>query len=319
MENESMDPFSQGLLGASLSQSFSKKSEIKTASLIGILSGMAADLDVFFLFHLDRILRVAYHRHFTHSIFFIPIGALFVSLALHVFLKHKISFKKNYFYSLLAYATHGVLDACTSYGTALYWPIHNDRVSWEIISIIDPLFTLPLILLIIFSLKRKSILLSRAAFVWCLMVLSFGFIQKMRAQSTIQEKILDRNHKAERLLVKPSGFNTLKWRTVYKYEGRYYVDGVINKMSSEFVKGSSIQALDSTLGLSEKQLEGLEIFRWFTNDWLALHPDYSNLIIDIRYGFPFASLESIWGIEIDLNSKDYPKYRSLMREKMIED
>ena len=36
--------------------------------------------------------------------------------------------------------THGLIDACTSYGTLLYWPISHHRESWDIISIIDPIF-----------------------------------------------------------------------------------------------------------------------------------------------------------------------------------
>ena len=312
-----MDPFSQGLLGASLSQSLSKKSELKIASLIGLLSGMAADLDVFLLLHLDRLLRLAYHRHFTHSIFFIPIGALFVSIILHLFLKNKISFKKNYFYSFFAYATHGLLDACTSYGTNLYWPVSNIRVSWDIISIIDPLFTIPVIFLIIFSLKRKSVLLSRFAFLWCLIALGFGFFQKMRSYNLIQIKLSERQHKAEKILVKPTGFNTLKWRTVYEYQGRYYVDGIVNKVSSSFIEGSSIKKLElGSLKLKGKQLEGAEIFRWFANDWIALYPNNLNLIMDVRYGYPFASLVPLWGIEIDFASEDYPKYRNFIRERL---
>ena len=34
-----------------------------------------------------------------------------------------ISFKETWIYSTLGYATHGLLDACTSYGTLLFWPL----------------------------------------------------------------------------------------------------------------------------------------------------------------------------------------------------
>ena len=39
--------------------------------------------------------------------------------------------------------THPLLDAHTAYGTQLFWPFSDERFAWSIISIIDPLFTLP--------------------------------------------------------------------------------------------------------------------------------------------------------------------------------
>ena len=52
-----------------------------------------------------------------------------------------MSFKQIYLFSFLGYFSHGLLDACTSYGTVLFWPLSNQRVGLNIISIIDPLFT----------------------------------------------------------------------------------------------------------------------------------------------------------------------------------
>ena len=46
-------------------------------------------------------------------------------------------------YSTIGYATHGIIDSLTSYGTQLFWPFSNDRFATNTISIIDPLFTLP--------------------------------------------------------------------------------------------------------------------------------------------------------------------------------
>ena len=42
-----MDPLSQGLVGATASQSLSNRKDIVTATALGFLSGMAADLDIF--------------------------------------------------------------------------------------------------------------------------------------------------------------------------------------------------------------------------------------------------------------------------------
>ena len=66
--------------------------------------------------------------------------------------------KQDYFICLMGYASHGFLDAMTSYGTQLLWPFTNTRVSWDLISIIDPIFTSMLILGLILSMIKSKII-----------------------------------------------------------------------------------------------------------------------------------------------------------------
>ena len=151
-----MDPCTQGLLGASLSCALAKRDKLKVAATLGAIGGMAPDLDIFIRSVNDQLLFIEYHRHFTHSLIFIPFGALIITILLYPFMKIKNSFKSVYYYLFLGFSTHGLLDACTSYGTSLLWPFSDYRVARNIISIIDPIFTLTLLFFIIFSLLKKK-------------------------------------------------------------------------------------------------------------------------------------------------------------------
>ena len=71
-----MDPFTQGIVGTTVAQTATKKNTLVIASVIGLLSGLAPDLDIFIRSSTDPLLFLEYHRHFTHSLIFIPIGAL---------------------------------------------------------------------------------------------------------------------------------------------------------------------------------------------------------------------------------------------------
>ena len=71
-----MDIFTQALLGSAVAQLGAKKSEIKIATFIGCIGGILADADIFIQSANDPLLFLDYHRHFTHAIAFIPIGAL---------------------------------------------------------------------------------------------------------------------------------------------------------------------------------------------------------------------------------------------------
>ena len=150
-----MDPISQAVVGVTAAKS-QNKSNTLLVILIAASAGMAPDLDILINSDKNPLLSVAYHRHFTHSFFFIPFGALIVSAFYYFFLKNKFKFKRIYLISFSAYATHGLLDACTSYGTLLYWPFSNERVAWNLISVIDPVFTITLILFLFLSFFLKK-------------------------------------------------------------------------------------------------------------------------------------------------------------------
>ena len=75
-----MDPFTQGIVGTTVAQSGSKRDTLVIASIIGLLAGLSADLDIFIRSSTDPLLFLEYHRHFTHSIFFIPFGAFLITL-----------------------------------------------------------------------------------------------------------------------------------------------------------------------------------------------------------------------------------------------
>ena len=85
-----MDPITQGTIGAVLPQALGKKN-LGIVALLGFLSGMAPDLDIFIRSSTDPLLSLEYHRQFTHSIVFIPFGGLICALFLFVVFKINFS------------------------------------------------------------------------------------------------------------------------------------------------------------------------------------------------------------------------------------
>ena len=78
-----MDPVTQGAFGAVFAQLKGRQKDLAKAGVIGALAGMAPDLDILIRSDTDPLLALEYHRHFSHSLSFIPIGGLIVSLVLH--------------------------------------------------------------------------------------------------------------------------------------------------------------------------------------------------------------------------------------------
>ncbi|MDG2353505.1 MAG: metal-dependent hydrolase [Gammaproteobacteria bacterium] len=306
-----MDPLSQAVLGATLSQSSAgKKLNQLSVMVVGALAGMAPDLDAFIRSETDPLLFLDFHRQFTHSLAFIPLGALVCALVFYYFwfnrrwAKVKLSFLQVYLFSFIGYATHGFLDANTSYGTQLLWPFSNERIAWDTVSIVDPLLTLPLVVLVVLSVRRKTSRYARIALVYAVLFLSFGLIQQQRAEQSLMALSQQRGHTVERLLVKPSFGNRHVWKMIYEYDGHYYVDAVRLLWDRQFIKGDSIQKLDVARDLpylSERSqsAKDIERFRWSSNDFLALNPDNTNQIIDVRNSMLPNSIQLLFGIELN--------------------
>ena len=117
-----MDPLTQGVLGATLPQASVSGRYAASAGLLGFLSGLAADLDVLIRSSTDPLLFLEYHRQFTHSLMFVPFGGLICAAVLHFVIGRRrgLSFRQTWLFCTLGYATHALLDACTTYGTMLF-------------------------------------------------------------------------------------------------------------------------------------------------------------------------------------------------------
>ena len=320
-----MDPVTQGVLGGVAARQFDSFDSVEdryanngvgqkiSVVLIGALAGMAADLDVLIRSNTDPLLFLEYHRHFTHALVFIPVGALLCALVLSGALKllrrkKQITFKQMYLWCFAGYATHALLDACTTYGTQLLWPFSDVRVAWNNVSVIDPLFTIPLLVLLVVSVVREAKIWAIASAAYVFFYLGLGVYQQHRALDFVEELISKRGHTPINLGVKPSFANLLAWKSVYEYQDRYYVDAVSIGFGRRIYPGVSVEKLKVSehfpwLDKQSQQAKDIERFRWFSNDHLALDPADKNRIIDVRYSVIPNQVTGMWGIRLD-SSKD---------------
>lgn len=300
-----MDPLTQGVLGASLPQATGARRHAASAGLLGFFAGMAADLDVLIRSSTDPLLFLEYHRQFTHSLVFVPIGGLICAVVLHyVFGRRRgLLFKQSWLFCTLGYATHALLDACTTYGTMLFWPFSQERIAWNTISIIDPLFTLPIALAVIAAGRRGRPLYARLALLWAFGYMALGLWQRNEAVEMGYTLAQQRGHAPLRLEAKPSFANILVWKIVYETDDRFYVDAVRARLAPRVFSGDSVQKLVIDrdmpwLDQNSQQARDIERFRWFSNGYIARDPVYANRIIDVRYSLIPNEVAPLWSIEL---------------------
>lgn len=298
-----MDPITQGAAGASLAQTFSNKKQLLLAGLLGLLSGMAPDLDILIRSDQDPLLSLEFHRQFTHSLIFIPIGGLICAGFFYLILGRfmQAGFKQTYIYCTLGYATHGLLDTCTSYGTQLLWPFTNTRYSWDTISIIDPLLSLPLLILIILAGLLSRPRYALAGVIWVIAYQCTGFYQNQRASEIGWQLAQQRGHQPVRLVAKPTLGNIILWKVIYEVNDGFYTDGVRVGLTTKVYPGTFTAKLNVEknfpwLDKASQQARDLQRFAWFSQGFVAVDRQQPNRVIDVRYSLLPNQSKGLWSI-----------------------
>ena len=298
-----MDPISQGAFGAIFAQTISSRKKYMAVALLGCIAGFSPDLDVLIRSSSDPLLKLEFHRQFTHSLVFIPFGALIVTLLTRFIFKKYLDFSTSFFVCFIGYATHGLLDACTSYGTQLFWPFTNERISWNNISVVDPFLTIPILTFIILTIIKRKKWISILGLTYIFLYLGIGFFQNNRAETAGKTLAKERGHQGMRLTVKPSLGNLILWKTIYEDNGYYYVDAVRLLSEVENCPGTKIKKLNvasdfPNLKQNSQQFKDIKRFYWFSQDYLGLAND-KNVITDVRYSAVPNEVDGLWGIKID--------------------
>ena len=126
-----------------------------------------------------------------------------------------------------ALATHVLLDSFTVYGTQIFWPLSATPMTWSTIFIIDPLYTLPLLIGIISALVARrtatwghtvngiGLVLSTAYLIWTLGA-------KLHVEQVARHSLNAQGIAATRVLTTPTPFNSLLWRVLSVDDDDYY-------------------------------------------------------------------------------------------------
>ena len=301
-----MDIITQGVIGAVAAQAFARPEHQRRAALAGGLGGLLPDADVLIRSATDPLLSLEYHRHFTHSIAFVPLGALIAGSLAWLLLRCRVPWSALFLPALIGWATHGPIDASTSYGTRLYWPFTDERVAWNLISIIDPLFTVPLIIACIWGARCLLAKPPRVALGLCVVYLCLCSVQHARALGALERLVEERGHaEAARLEAKPSLGNNFLFRCFYELGGEYHVEairvpwwGPAAALGGERHPVFDAEDFSRRFGLDPVQRRDIERFRAFSDGFLIEDSRFEGVVSDFRYAALPGSVAPLWGVEV---------------------
>ena len=141
-----VDTITHAAVGAALGEWLLGKRLGTRALAGGALIGILPDLDALPLPFCDTAGVLWWHRGPSHSLLFMIAVAVAVAPWLAKRWKRdKVSKVVAGFFVFAVWGSHVLLDCFTVYGTAVWWPFPLPRVAFNQLFIIDPLFTLPLL------------------------------------------------------------------------------------------------------------------------------------------------------------------------------
>lgn len=306
-----MDIVTHGLLGALVAQSISRSRNLRIATLIGGVVALLPDLDVLIQHERDPLLVLEYHRHFTHSLLFAPLPALLITLLMAPLVRQDLSRVRLFMLGLLAYASACLLDACTSYGTHLLWPLADEPLSLSIIAVVDPLFTLILLIAVIIAWRahdRQKALIGLAVAGAYLLL---GWAQQQRALEAASALATERQLSPVQVQAKPTLGNILLWRSVaVTTDHHIQVDAIHVSFSTRIYPGErraliNPKTWDQVTTGSRAQRDLLR-YQQINHPLLVAHSQDPRMIGDARYAMLPTSADPLWGLEINPQQQDQP-------------
>lgn len=211
-----MDSLTQIVLGAAVGEAVLGKKIGNKALLYGAIGGTIPDLDVFLGAFTDTITAIEVHRGLSHSILFaIIVSPLLGWLVNALERKQQVGWQqwsKLFFWSLF---THPLLDAFTTWGTQLFWPFQL-KIAFNTIFVIDPLYTLPLLLCCIAILFCKPESKLRRRFNRFGLILSSSYLfctlaLKSIAYKKIENALTNQGIQYIAISTRPAPLNTILW------------------------------------------------------------------------------------------------------------
>lgn len=283
-----MDSITQAVLGATVAAVCVPKQHRRKAAMVGGMLGTLPDLDVLIDYG-DDVSNFTNHRGFSHSLFVLfPFSLLLWGILKTFYEPVKTAPKPWLMAILLALMTHPILDAHTAYGTQLLWPLSSSPVMWSTIFIIDPLYTLPLLIgLIIILIKPRAAWAAKSLVLGLIIstsYLAWTWTAKLYVEHQMEMALVD-HQESPRLFVTPTLFNSLLWRAVVIHDD-HYTEAYYSFLSPDRSISFDAHSTNKALFEASKAFWAANRLDWFAQGFIKTEIIDDHLVIsDLRMGF----------------------------------
>jgi len=283
-----MDSITQAALGAGIAGAILGRQHGRKAIIAGALLGTLPDLDILIDYG-DPLSQMVNHRGFSHSLFVLTAISVILAWLIRRWRPRTDYGPGRLFAAIwLVLITHALLDAFTSYGTQLWWPLRPIPESWSSVFIIDPFYTLPLLITVLVALAAGPRPALCRALAWVLLIGAGYLLASLGAKHWAEQRVArlmqERDYRSTAMFSAPQPFNIVLWRVVARLEDGNYVEAVtslLDRRDPEFIEFPS----HAELGAALAPRGHMDSLRWFTGDWLRYDNIHGQMVVsDLRMG-----------------------------------
>ena len=284
-----MDSITQFALGAAIGELTMGRKIGNRAMLIGGLVATIPDLDVFIPYG-GAVEDFTYHRSATHSLFVLTaITPIIVWIVMKLNPK-TVRYKKHWYLLIfLALTTHPILDCFTVYGTQIFWPITETPIAWSSIFIIDPAYTVPLLIGLgcaaLMSRKTPSgHFASNIALGLSTLYLGWSLLAQNIVTNTAKNSLENARVKYSQILINPAPFNTLLWRVLVMTDDGYH-EGFYSLLDSDPNIKLTRYPTNHELVAGIKNHWPVQRLKWFSRGYYSASKEGADIMMtDLRMG-----------------------------------
>ncbi|MBN2371466.1 MAG: metal-dependent hydrolase [Vicinamibacteria bacterium] len=301
-----MDTPTQALLGAAIGQAGFGRSLGRQAVVFGAIGGLLPDLDI--LMAIAPFGDMLHHRGFTHALWFDLLAGVVCGEVLWRWRGARRREERRSWIGLMVAAllTHPLLDLFTTYGTQILAPFSRRRFALDAVPIIDPAYSLPLLLAVIIGLWIGPRRLGAAAGAWLALALTtsylfYGLHLNRRAEIHARDQLAREGLRDATVHAYPTLLQAYLRRIVVRHDTEVRV-GWMSLWNPRPIRWERISDDRHPLAaLLRARPEG-RLFEWFAMGQTAarVHETHDGLFIveidDLRYGLPSRPREGLWGL-----------------------
>ncbi|MEM9141883.1 MAG: metal-dependent hydrolase [Bacteroidota bacterium] len=283
-----MDSLTQIVLGASVGEAVLGKKVGNRAMLWGAVAGTIPDLDVLFGFFTDTVTAIEWHRGVSHSLFFAILASPLLGWGVgRLYPKEDASWRDWSWLMFWGLFTHSLLDAFTTWGTQLLWPL-DFPLAFQSIFVIDPLYTLPLLIALILVLRQPGTSPKRGRYNRLGLVLSTSYLALTVVLKGLAYRQFLRNLELQgieftEISSRPTPFNTLLWTANVDMPDAYLIAyySFLDSKDIQFYTYPKNHDLLGDFGKGDKVKRLIAI----TQGWYTLTQSGDGVLLnDLRFG-----------------------------------
>lgn len=314
-----MDPITHAISGAVLARTVPKTPIPPRQVWLLILLAMAPDSDILLRLFSDPV-YLQHHRGLTHSLLMLPLWVWLI----FSFSSRRI--KKEPAMPLLialALLLHIGLDLITTFGTMVFAPLTDQRISFDLVFIIDPLFSACLLIPLLSGLIWKPYARTLGVFAFTLAFSYLALTWHNQQQGVDLARKTYPDAMAYHAL--PMAFSPYNWQLIVEYPDEYIRTAVnlkpefaglrplfSNRFATSLLSTSisdanhlswqTLPAMHTLEGM--EQLPGTAFYSWFARYPVIIRQEHDFIDLgDLAFGAGAPGVRSSFRLHIDLSDK----------------